>query len=776
MNEVTIYCPPSGTPIENNCSDTQNLSWTQDEVSYIQYFVSTVNQQLVEINISGITNSTTDVLLDIVYYRDNIYGSYQTWDLGVITTGVNLYHYLDFGNSVSVNNYITLQFTLTGGTGDFDVTFNCSPSVVSEEFCTGSTFNDACECSDFTTLYARSDNPKVFPVYDTTWYIDSLLQNEAPCANYVRKEGARYVNYYYNCATSTPEIYGFCTDVCNQIDCSGTSVYNHSATTFNYSNPLIEKSASPRNVYPFKNDYVNFPYLKRFSIHCITIIFPQGSNGIFPVKIDYNGPNIKEKYITFEDAAYQRTDDSPGVVSYSTLAPNDSPFFIPQANRGLYKFIGPSEIFYIIPPKSGLVTVKFSVGENSKNPFTPPEGISTTISASCTNTPIYKYTAGLHVYSAYDSIINPRLTTKVYSITPLASWQKNQTIIFNDNYFIQPAFPYWYSVSGNTYKVGYPFKRDFGTITQYKVKKKWFARAVNVEKISSPYQDQKILDVTTGFRTVPTCVNMLGTLGYIRDKVAENLVIQPNKYKYFLGLSEPGESGTNFAVLDKFLSNDNYFNLLNVEKAISNNNCLIVTGLEYALIKFGQAYATLIPDYLDSLTEARTKYSGLETVIRQQTINKSNLIFGVAAAVAFILVTGYWDYRSGGSVIGAFPSGDGGGRAARQAFTDSENQQVECPVIVEGGDYERPKYGGTPPLQVVIGLLKNTKLVLILIVVVVVAGVIQWIVNINKTVEECCKLLKVVNGLNPYLLSGDTIYMNQSLVTPFTNEIGRAHV
>jgi surface protein len=761
MDEVIIYCPPTGTTITGECSTTESLIWQEESVNYIQFFVPFVNDQLIKFDLTNITNNGSNVELDLIYYVNGVYGSVKNVDLGVITSPISLYHFLDFGTTPGVYNYITLQFTISGGTtGQIDVTLDCDVDVVSQLFCSGATFTDACNCEQQITIYAEIIEDGIFPFQGSSWFLDASLQTQVPCGNYVpinpsNIPNSKYLNYYYNCSTNLPEIYGYCTSVCNEISCSGgTSTFTHIPQTYNNMNPLVETNLRTSKSEIVIEDKYNFSKVNRFSTHCVTIVFPQGSVGIYPITITYDGTDSREKYITFEDTAYFRTEDSPGQVSYSDEIPSNSPWFIPMNTDYLVNF-KVNKTYYIIPPKSGRVTIKFSIGDSVNNIFVPPSSITTTITPSCIPTPIYKYNAGLHVYSAYDSIISPRCTTTVYSITPLGSWTKNSTVLFNDNWFVQPAFPYWYSVSGTTYKVGEQLKRDWGVIHQYKIRKKIASRAVNVTKQTSAYQNQMITDLFSGQRTLPSCVENVGMLGVIRDIVAQILVIQPTKYKYYVGVSDFPNTTIE---ANKITANDKYFNLIDAEFAgYSNDYCYPVTGFEFALVKLSLAYALFIPPYLDNFTAQRLQYENMTKLLQSRAVARSNFMTGLAMAIVATVMVGL----SFGPKDGfQGPVTQGNSRYERGALKNYRDGVRRCPKWIA----RIPKVG-----YIIEQLYSAPKIAFSIEIAVALALVllVQWLIPINRIVNECCRLLKVINTTNPYIFVGDYIFLNQNMTTPY---------
>jgi hypothetical protein len=68
----------------------------------------------------------------------------------------------------------------------------------------------------------------------------------------------------------------------------------------------------------------------------------------------------------------------------------------------------------------------------------PTSNVSIEIQFDCT-TPIYRYSAGMHVYSPYDAANTPTLTTYLYSITPSNLWTVGTKNVFSTPMFSQYA-------------------------------------------------------------------------------------------------------------------------------------------------------------------------------------------------------------------------------------------------------------------------------------------------------------------------------------------------
>ena len=175
------------------------------------------------------------------------------------------------------------------------------------------------------------------------------------------------------------------------------------------------------------------------------------------------------------------------------------------------------------------------------------------------NTQLYKYLTGFHAYSPYDAANSPRLTTYLYSRTPIGSWVKRTqgvegTRVWLKPEFTTPALPYYYSYGDNVYKMGGKFDRQFGTKKILQLKQRvwdaWFgwgdSRKPDVKIITvGPKLWKNEIDDSTD-----ACLYLTITaLGRVTDIISKTVLPEPSTYKYLMG----------YHASNKQLSNDNFF-------------------------------------------------------------------------------------------------------------------------------------------------------------------------------------------------------------------------
>ena len=175
------------------------------------------------------------------------------------------------------------------------------------------------------------------------------------------------------------------------------------------------------------------------------------------------------------------------------------------------------------------------------------------------NTPLYKYLTGFHVYSPYDAANSPRLTTYLYSRTPIGSWVKRTqgvegTRVWLKPEFTTPALPYYYSYGNNVYKMGGKFDRKFGTKKILELKQNTWDEWFGIGNSSKP--DVRIINqgpkswINQIDDSTDACIHITMTaLGRVTDIIPKNVLPEPSTYKYLMGYN--GST--------KQLSNDNFF-------------------------------------------------------------------------------------------------------------------------------------------------------------------------------------------------------------------------
>lgn len=174
------------------------------------------------------------------------------------------------------------------------------------------------------------------------------------------------------------------------------------------------------------------------------------------------------------------------------------------------------------------------------------------IDYNCNTELLYGYIAGLHVYSGYDSIYSPRLTTKLYSKQDITTWLPG-TRVWTDAEFTTPAYPYFYGIGDYVYKVGDTLDRSYGTTEKYETvqtawRQLWKKDPVINKVVTTGYF------TNVGADTTSACVNVIMLRsGTIIRKEHKNLYPQPSKYKYLMGYSSTSKQDSNDLFFTKYL-------------------------------------------------------------------------------------------------------------------------------------------------------------------------------------------------------------------------------
>jgi hypothetical protein len=210
------------------------------------------------------------------------------------------------------------------------------------------------------------------------------------------------------------------------------------------------------------------------------------------------------------------------------------------------------------------------------------------------NVSLYAYTMGLHVYSPYDSIYSPTLTTNLYSKQDISTWEPG-TRVWASAEFDTPAFPYFYGYDNYIYKVGDTLDRAFGTKIKYEVIQSAWRNFRGKDPVVNKIE-------TTGHFSYPNdttdaCVNVImSRSGTIVKKENKNLHSQPSKYKYFMGFRSVTDpviwNGTTY-VSNKQNSNDLFF----TKFILSISEFYPITGYQHCANKLAAGYTNSV-DYL----------------------------------------------------------------------------------------------------------------------------------------------------------------------------------
>ena len=201
--------------------------------------------------------------------------------------------------------------------------------------------------------------------------------------------------------------------------------------------------------------------------------------------------------------------------------------------------------------KTSSITIHTAVG-STPSKLSLAVGSSIVCEYDC-YTPLYKYDAGLHVYSPYDAANSPKLTTNLCASSPTSSWTTN-TKVWADPYFSFPAYPYYYGIGNKVYKVGNELDRAYGTKKRIRIyKSAWMnitgKPAQITETTLGPQKwNGTISDSTNG------CVEVLSSgIGRIKEIINTGTLIQPQKYKYFMGYNASNAETANNSAFQKFV-------------------------------------------------------------------------------------------------------------------------------------------------------------------------------------------------------------------------------
>jgi hypothetical protein len=257
-------------------------------------------------------------------------------------------------------------------------------------------------------------------------------------------------------------------------------------------------------------------------------------------------------YITF----YQSGDKYVGVtedlngVATSVTETEKIGFVVKNENGGSTK------IFYVFVNTdqnnvSEILNITLAVGKlDSASTDT-----SITLNYNCPTSNVNTYEMGLHVYSPYDARAGSSvLTTKLYSLTPIASWTTN-TRVYSLPYFSAPALPYYYGYGSNVYKVGGEFDRAFGTKKSYTASKKLFGKLQVKENTIGPqyFLDSTLISPGKFSDKSEACVMPIyDSVGLITEVIPNSSLSQPQLYRYYMGYDPTNKRNSNDSVFTTY--------------------------------------------------------------------------------------------------------------------------------------------------------------------------------------------------------------------------------
>lgn len=628
MSDVLLCCPLPGPPPEysGDCGSCKTHTWSTPGLGELYFFIPYENGQLFGFEFIPQTNNGSSIVAELYYCSNGICQVYETWNLGTLTSPVKKYTVIDFGNN-PIYNTVELRITTTNGTsGSFNVCLDCDVPVVFMNFCTGFTYNqqlEVCECTGNTVyLFAEQIDilPGEFPLglSGYGWYLDAELQIPAPCGDYMINEN---VIYRYNCNNFRSIPISFCDD-CVLVPCTAETksvLYTH--TSFTKSNPYLRGT---------KDKKINGTYF--FSEQCVNLyITPEETLlGYVRLRISYTGsPDIV--YVTVSDPV--APDGDAGIISYASQEPPVS-MFIPvdtQTLLNINKILKFKTIFVTVPP-SRAIKIRVLAGYKFNNLSRP--SVNSEVRWYDCGTPITGYTVGLHTYSAWDSIVTPRLKTTLYAYgqgNP-NTWTVGTTV-YSDRTLTQPAFPYFYGYSGNgsnqvVVKVGDYYRREWGRKRYYRSSQLKFK--YKFEQVIEDYKVHDRVDENQEYR-VSNCIDPVMDIGKITSITPLNQLLEPEVYYYLVGRHETSEAA----------SNDDYFFRTDFTDFFSKKTGkkVPITGMEHALWKNSEALAAGVNKYIlgfdDQAAGEIIKKRG-RLVSFLITFYSLNITIGLAVILAFV--------------------------------------------------------------------------------------------------------------------------------------------
>jgi hypothetical protein len=380
--------------------------------------------------------------------------------------------------------------------------------------------------------------------------------------------------YTYNCSESSSTVKHVCG--CSTEVCSATTKNNtYTHTSFTKPNPYIPDVVNPPN-------HGNYFY----SEHCINLALTNETpnSGFFKLKFEYTG-NPDSVVVTISDPLL--TSPNPGLISYSLTEPPTSMLTrIDSITTIKVESVGTT--VWVTWPSSRIFKIRVMAGYKINNSDRSP--VTTKITWYDCGTPLNAYIVGLHTYSAWDSIVDPKLTTVLYAYdgTPL-TWTVG-TPVFADRTLTQPAFPYFYGFSGDgtnqvVIKVGEYYRREFGTKKYYKASQLKFQN--KFEQVIEPYKRHDRVDGNGQYR-LENCIDPVMDVGKITKITPLDEVLEPSRYYYWMGRTTSTEG----------LANDDYFFRTDfLTKKSKKGEKIPLTGYEHATWKNIEAIIVGVKKY-----------------------------------------------------------------------------------------------------------------------------------------------------------------------------------
>ena len=608
MSNFNFNCPvpiTNETPPSTECGVEKTVSWSTSGIHlsgttfFLKYSELTnlkpvyVTQKptlakfikviFTPVNMNGATTT--------VYFKQKINGVdtivYEA-NLGSLSTTTNKYFSFLIAEENKSDIFFTIDFSTNGGSsGSFKIKLECNPIVHAEEFCSGYSFQTGVSCSECPqtiTLYSeQTPGWSVAPYVNSPWYTNAGLSNEVTDGTILMPK------IYYNGTVNyrTYFIYNATASKLSPQSCGGGDQVSECDVPA--STQITAGSA--KEPHPYYKDTPNIKLTGlKYGIVDFFYTFPS-NHRLVPVTITATGPNEgvfctigdgldiskvgKVSFLNPSQTNITNSWQSYEAVQQNTLFQLQTISGVKTLNR---KFITTTGVLHI--------RVAVAYKKNATNNDNTPTTINVTVGCG---QPIYKTRVGVHPYSPYDALINPKVESFVYSLQEATNWSVSNGL-FTDDLLTYGVLPYYYGTLYNNnkvYKVGKDIiKREFGTKSDFKFKYRLFAGLKTTELIDGP-RDFTFIPHTNTFSTnsslTPTydratlsAINpTMPNFGNIERVFLSEDLNQPTVYSYYVGVSNTTRE----------FSNDNSFTAydFNYEEHIP------LTGLEHAFLKmYGQ--------------------------------------------------------------------------------------------------------------------------------------------------------------------------------------------
>ncbi len=608
MSNFNFNCPvpiTNETPTVTECGVEKTVSWSSTGVhlsgtTFFLKYSDLTNLKKVYVTKDPTLSKFIKVVFTpvnmngastIVYFKQKINGVdtlvFET-NLGTLSGTTNKYFSFLIPEENKSDIFFTVDFKTTGGSsGSFKIKIECDPIVHAEEFCSGYSFQTGVSCSECPqtiTLYSeQTPGWSVAPYINSPWYTNVGLTNEVSDGEILMPK------IYYNGTVNykTYFIYNSTAHKLSPQSCGGGDEVNECGASI-VTTQITAGSAKEPHPY-----YRNTPNVKVTGLKygIVDFFFTLESNHrVVPVTITSTGPN-EGVFATVGDGS-----DITKVGKISFLNPlqtsvtNTWQRYEPTSNTTLFKLtnvLGVNTLNRNFITTTGVLHIRVAVAykKDATNNDNNPTNINVTVGCG---QEIYKTLVGVHPYSAYDAINNPKIQAYVYSLQANGGGVNGS--LYTDELLTYGALPYYYGViaTNNVLKVGKDIiKREFGTKTDYKFKSRLFA-SLKVITLNDGPKDFTYIPYTNTFSTnsslTPTydratlsaikpVMPTYGTINYVYDGSTLN---QPSVYSYYVG----------FTNSTYYLANNEAFTAYDY----GSQTHIPLNGPEHILLKFFNEY------------------------------------------------------------------------------------------------------------------------------------------------------------------------------------------